>query len=223
MPVSGNRSGCGLPEQRQQVVEHAERRAAARRRRARAPSRRGSRAPSPRPIVMPGDQVVEHELVQDDDARPLARARRRSSRARRGRCRRGRASTSAAGAPLARLARRRPPRPARAAPAAAAPSSRRSRSATAAAASSRRPSRRAARRCSASQVTRSATAFPARPQALASSAWPRGRRTPGDRAPARARRRRPVSRSWTISSGPPASVVVTTGFSDRNASNGTIP
>ena len=33
----------------------------------------------------------------------------------------------------------------------------------------------------------------------------------------------PVSRSWTISSGPPASVVVTTGFSDRNASYGTIP
>ena len=47
-----------------------------------------------------GDQVVEHELVQDDDAGPLARARRRSSRARRGRCRRGRARRRPRGARL---------------------------------------------------------------------------------------------------------------------------
>ena len=33
----------------------------------------------------------------------------------------------------------------------------------------------------------------------------------------------PVSRSRTMSSGPPASVIVTTGFSERNASYGTSP
>ena len=46
------------------------------------------------------------------------------------------------------------------------------------------------------------------------------------RAPPRpppARRRGPVSPSRTTSSGPPASVVVSTGLPERNASNGTIP
>ncbi len=71
-----------------------------------------------------------------------------------------------------------------------------------------------------SQVTCSASALPAFPQARASS-------SPIASAPAIpstvGSTTRPVSRSCTTSSGPPASVVVTTGFSDRNASNGTIP
>src|SRR5439155_13496555 len=71
-----------------------------------------------------------------------------------------------------------------------------------------------------SHVTRSASALPARPHARASS-------SPIASAAATASTvgstTRPVSRSRTTSRGPPASVVVTTGFSARNASNGTIP
>ena len=137
--------GLGLPDQRQEVVEHAERE--------QAPGdavvalhRLHVAAPVPAADRDPGDQVVQHELVQDDDAGPLVAARRRSSRARRGRCRRGRGRRRR-GAGACPAARRRPPRVARAAPAGAAPSSRRSPTATAAAASSRRRLTRAVRRC----------------------------------------------------------------------------
>src|SRR5207248_9454412 len=75
----------------------------------------------------------------------------------------------------------------------------------------------------ASQVTCAAISLPARPHAFASStcaaryahAWASSRASGATTTP--------VRRSWTISSGPPASVVVTTGFDERNASNGTIP
>ena len=171
----------------------------------------------------PGDEVVQHELVQDDDAGPARGARRRSSRARPGRCRRGtvhvglRRAAEAAG-----LVRRRR-RCARRAPGAAAPSSRRSPTATAAAASSRRPSSSRGRRSIvASHETRcgDARGLPP-PRAAASSAFSSRKRAAS--ASARGSVTRPVTRSVTTSSGPPASVVVTTGFSERNASYGTIP
>ena len=52
-------------------------------------------------------------------------------------------------------------------------------------------------------------------------AEPRGRA--GELARRRGATTSPVARSGTTSSGPPASVVVTTGFSERNASYGTMP
>ena len=93
----------------------------------------------------PGDEVVEHELVQDDDARapservddPAVRVRVVADVVERDvRC--GGARPASATTRSRRAARERR--------AGAAPSSRRSPTATAAAASSRRPSRRAARR-----------------------------------------------------------------------------
>src|SRR6185437_9618044 len=72
-----------------------------------------------------------------------------------------------------------------------------------------------------SQVTRSAISLPARPQAAASSPFSRAKAAATDSA--RGSATSPVAPSVTISSGPPASVVVTTGFPARNASYGTIP
>ena len=119
----------------------------------------------------------------------------------------------------------RPRRPSAArARAAAARCSRRSRSARAEAARSTRPSSgKHPRRSSASQVTRSASRCPRAPtRGLVSMLGePEQRRRQRPRASARATT--PFSRSATISSGPPASMVVTTGFSDRNASYGTRP
>src|SRR5439155_22952602 len=74
-----------------------------------------------------------------------------------------------------------------------------------------------------SHVTCSATALPARPKLRTSSGCSRRKRTAPASASPRGSQTRPVRRSATTSSGPPASVVVTTGFSDRNASYGTIP
>src|SRR5205823_2427850 len=74
-----------------------------------------------------------------------------------------------------------------------------------------------------SHVTCSATALPARPKLRTSSGCSRRKRTAPASASPRGSQTRPVCRSATTSSGPPASVVVTTGFSERKASYGTIP
>src|SRR5439155_14880765 len=74
-----------------------------------------------------------------------------------------------------------------------------------------------------SHVTCSATAFPARPKLRTSSGCSRRKRTAPASASPRGSQTRPVRRSATTSRGPPASVVVTTGFSERKASYGTIP
>jgi hypothetical protein len=74
-----------------------------------------------------------------------------------------------------------------------------------------------------SHVTAQAMSRPARPSTRASSAWSRSQTHARASSSTVGATTRPVSRSRTISSGPPASVVVTTGFSERNASNGTRP
>src|SRR5438094_3732325 len=68
-----------------------------------------------------------------------------------------------------------------------------------------------------SQDTRRAISFPARPHARASSTWSRSQEHASASAAARGSITSPVARSVTTLSGPPASVVVTTGFSARNA------
>ena len=74
-----------------------------------------------------------------------------------------------------------------------------------------------------SQVTPCASSRPARPNAFASSACPSSHVHARATSSTLGATTRPVSRSWTTSSGPPASVVVSTGFSERNASNGHHP
>src|SRR5438093_2856344 len=79
------------------------------------------------------------------------------------------------------------------------------------------------RSIAASHVTPSAASRPARPHSFASSRWAESQRTADATASAAGSQTRPLRRSATISSGPPASRVVITGFWARNASNGTMP
>src|SRR5439155_25554375 len=64
-----------------------------------------------------------------------------------------------------------------------------------------------------SHETRSASAFPATPHAFASSGWTRSHEHASAMSAARGSQTSPVRRSATTSSGPPASLVVITGFS----------
>ena len=105
--------------------------------------------------------------------------------------------------------------------AAAAPSSPRCPTARAAAASSTRLSSASSLSIVASQVTRSASSLARPPPRRGVAAFSAAERS-GERLGARLGDE-PGHAVVTTSSGPPASVVVTTGFSARNASYGTIP
>src|SRR5262249_39408995 len=82
------------------------------------------------------------------------------------------------------------------------------------------PSRRST---TVSQVTCSASSLPCRAQARASWGCASSQAIASAIAAGSGAQTSPVFRSATISSGPPGSCVVTTGFSDRNASYGTKP
>src|SRR5262245_30278687 len=74
-----------------------------------------------------------------------------------------------------------------------------------------------------SHVTRSATCLPERPQARALFGFAASQAHASATAAGLGSQTKPFWRSTTTSRGPPASTVVTTGFSERNASYGTNP
>ena len=183
-------------------------RSADRRRRAPVPSRRGSRA---RPVGR------SSRRRRDDggrsrggrQARVSVARRRESSRAPRGCCRCGRRRGRSRAAAASSRALRRPPRRARGAPARGARSSPRSPTPPAAWARSSAvldEGDESSLEIARSHVTSSAIAFPAEPNATASSACSRSQAAAFPISAGSGATTSPVARSRTTSSGPPASV-----------------
>ena len=174
----------------------------------------------------PGDEVVEHEVVEHDDAGrasqgvddPAVRVRVVADVVERD-------SPCRAGLVSVRGERRVDVERARGARGAAARSSRRSPERSGGIGLKyARPSREEPRdRAVPRHLGGDRLARPPERSRLARGCSRSQRGGAGDARPRRARPTRPVRPSATTSSGPPASVVVITGFSERNASNGTIP